>query len=181
MDTQTTGFPYEKHTLPKPKSISELEEELKNKKQEIKDVLKRVYSHDADPFSYWFAEEIIKMFMMKDLKNLETKIMNLKIINNKFENKQMNNGIKHITKEEIEIAKRYPIEELARSRLELRPSGKNFIALCPFHQEKHGSFYLYTETNSFYCYGCNKGGDNITLAIALYGVNFKDAVTMLQN
>lgn len=79
----------------------------------------------------------------------------------------------------IAIAKTRPISELARSRLELRPSGKNFVALCPFHNEKTPSCYLYTETNTFYCFGCHEKGDVITFTQHLYGVDFKEAVKML--
>ncbi|PIV85902.1 MAG: hypothetical protein COW50_04490 [Candidatus Moranbacteria bacterium CG17_big_fil_post_rev_8_21_14_2_50_41_107] len=70
--------------------------------------------------------------------------------------------------------------ELARSQIDLKSSGKNFVGLCPFHMEKTPSFYLYTETNSFYCFGCQTGGDVITLTMHLYSIRFTDAVAMLQ-
>lgn len=79
----------------------------------------------------------------------------------------------------IVFAKTRPISELARSRLELRPSGKNFVALCPFHNEKTPSCYFYTETNTFYCFGCHEKGDIITFYMHLYGVSFTEAVKML--
>lgn len=79
----------------------------------------------------------------------------------------------------IAVAKTRPIHELARSKLEIRPSGKNFVALCPFHNEKTPSCYFYTETNTFYCFGCQEGGDVITFIQHLYGVDFKEAVRMI--
>ena len=37
------------------------------------------------------------------------------------------------------------------------------IGLCPFHSEKTPSFTIYLNNNSFYCFGCHKGGDSIHL------------------
>lgn len=37
------------------------------------------------------------------------------------------------------------------------------VACCPLHDEDTPSFRYYEETNSFYCFGCRKGGDVINL------------------
>jgi DNA primase len=34
-------------------------------------------------------------------------------------------------------------------------------ALCPFHQERTPSFWVYKDTNSFYCFGCKVSGDSV--------------------
>ena len=47
-------------------------------------------------------------------------------------------------------------------------------ALCPFHDEKTGSLKVYP--HSFYCYGCGKGGDVITLVRSLFDLSFRDAL-----
>ena len=47
-------------------------------------------------------------------------------------------------------------------------------ALCPFHDEKTGSLKVYP--HSFYCYGCGKGGDVITLVRSLFDLPFRDAL-----
>lgn len=47
-------------------------------------------------------------------------------------------------------------------------------ALCPFHDEKTGSLKVYP--HSFYCYGCGKGGDVITLVRSLFDLPFTDAL-----
>lgn len=42
----------------------------------------------------------------------------------------------------------------------LKKSGKLFKGLCPFHPDKKTqSFTVYPESQSFYCFGCNRGGD----------------------
>lgn len=42
---------------------------------------------------------------------------------------------------------------------------------CPFHKEKTGSLMVYPETNSWKCYGCNKGGDVIALLAEFDGID----------
>ncbi|MCD6568551.1 hypothetical protein J7K70_00135 [bacterium] len=79
----------------------------------------------------------------------------------------------------IEQAKQTPIVDIASSFLQLKKSGKNYKALCPFHKEKHPSFYLYPETNSFYCFGCNQGGDVIKLVELAFNLEFKEAIEYL--
>lgn len=39
---------------------------------------------------------------------------------------------------------------------------------CPFHSEKTPSFKVYAETNSFYCFGCGKGGDAIAFVMKMF-------------
>lgn len=44
--------------------------------------------------------------------------------------------------------------------------------ICPLHSENTGSFRYYEETNSFYCFGCGRGGDVIKLHQYYYSINF---------
>jgi len=44
----------------------------------------------------------------------------------------------------------------------LKQRGALMVGICPFHSEKTPSFTIYPE-NNFYCYGCHKGGDSISL------------------
>ena len=80
---------------------------------------------------------------------------------------------------EIRHAKEVPIESLLTSKF--RKVGKTFLALCPLHNERSPSFVIYPKSNSFFCYGCNKGGDAITFIKSLYGFSFVDAVRHLTN
>ena len=61
-----------------------------------------------------------------------------------------------------ELKMRNDMAEVASSYINLKRSGKNFTGLCPFHNEKTPSFHIYTENNTFYCFGCGAGGDVIT-------------------
>lgn len=57
--------------------------------------------------------------------------------------------------------------------------GKYYIALCPFHNDKNPSLFLYPNTNSYYCFGCQEHGDIIDLYAKLTGADFKTAVKEL--
>jgi DNA primase len=52
-----------------------------------------------------------------------------------------------------------------------RRVGKNMVARCPLlgHDDKTPSFYVYPETGSFWCFGCQRGGDVVHLAAHAWG------------
>ena len=60
--------------------------------------------------------------------------------------------------------------------IKLRKSGANWSALCPFHKEKSGSFYLYPATTSYYCFGCHAHGDVFDFVMKMENVSFPEAV-----
>ena len=60
--------------------------------------------------------------------------------------------------------------------IKLRKSGANWSALCPFHKEKSGSFYLYPASASYYCFGCHEHGDVFTFVMKMESLSFPEAV-----
>ena len=61
-----------------------------------------------------------------------------------------------------------------------RRSSKRVSILCPCHDDKnHGSCYLDTETNRFYCFSCHKGGDAIDMVRYVKKCSFAEAVKFL--
>jgi DNA primase len=60
--------------------------------------------------------------------------------------------------------------------IKLRKSGANWSALCPFHQEKSGSFYLYPANNTYYCFGCHEHGDVFSFVMKMETLTFPEAV-----
>lgn len=170
-------FPEAKDIIPV--NIGGCKKIIAEKEMEIRKLLEQIYSLKVDQFSEWFAEEVVKVFFYPELEKYQKRLMKLeriKMLLDPNKNKSLLDF-----QEGMEIAKNYPIYELARDKLDLRSSGKNFVSLCPFHNEKTPSFYLYSETNTFYCFGCQEHGDVITLTMALYGISFKEAVVMLKN
>lgn len=83
-----------------------------------------------------------------------------------------------LSQADVEVARAVPIQYLLSDR-EFRRSGGQLKTLCPLHNERTPSFVVYPNTNSFYCYGCLKGGDAITLVRLLYGCGFVEAVQRL--
>lgn len=78
-----------------------------------------------------------------------------------------------------ELEARCPIDEIASSYVNLKRRGKNLVGLCPFHNEKTPSFNIYPESNSFYCFGCNKGGGVFQFVMGVENLAFPDAVRWL--
>src|SRR5579884_1363710 len=61
----------------------------------------------------------------------------------------------------------------------LRQSGKAFKGLCPFHGERTPSFYVFPETGTWRCFGCNEGGDLFTFVEKQQGLDFREALLLL--
>ena len=58
----------------------------------------------------------------------------------------------------------FRVEEVAERLTDLRPASRGaLMGLCPFHAERSASFYVWPETQTWKCFGCNRGGDVITL------------------
>jgi len=68
------------------------------------------------------------------------------------------------------------ITRIVGEYIKLRKSGANWSALCPFHKEKSGSFYLYPATASYYCFGCHEHGDVFTFVMKMESLSFPEAV-----
>ncbi len=78
-----------------------------------------------------------------------------------------------------ELKMRCNIAEIASGYVNLKRSGRNLIGLCPFHSEKTPSFNIYTENESFYCFGCGVGGDVITFIMKAENLDYMEAVRFL--
>ena len=61
----------------------------------------------------------------------------------------------------------------------LKPSGKSFKGLCPFHNEKTPSFHVNPERQIFHCFGCNEGGDTFKFLMLYDKLSFVEAVEQL--
>ncbi|HET6352270.1 MAG TPA: DNA primase [Coriobacteriia bacterium] len=68
---------------------------------------------------------------------------------------------------------------LISERIVLKPKGRLFWGLCPFHGEKTPSFKVDPGTQLWHCFGCGKGGDAFGFVIESDKVDFPDAVRLL--
>ena len=51
------------------------------------------------------------------------------------------------------------IEEIIGEHIALRPAGREFVGLCPFHEDRRPSMYVSPQKQIFYCFVCAAGGD----------------------
>ncbi len=78
-----------------------------------------------------------------------------------------------------ELTRRTDIVELVGSYVQLKRKGRLYGGLCPFHSEKTPSFYVYPDTQSFYCFGCGAGGDAIAFTRKINSIDYPEAVKLL--
>ena len=72
-----------------------------------------------------------------------------------------------------------PIETVMGGYVNLIRRGRNYVCSCPFHSEKTPSCTVFTDTQSFYCFGCGAGGDVITFTMKIENLDFSEAVKLL--
>jgi DNA primase len=61
----------------------------------------------------------------------------------------------------------------------LQKAGKSLKGLCPFHNERTPSFYVFAETQTWHCFGCNEGGDIFAFVQKQQGLEFREALQYL--
>ena len=78
-----------------------------------------------------------------------------------------------------ELLSRTDVIEVIDEFLSLRKAGRNYVALCPFHNEKTPSFSVNPEKQFYYCFGCGAGGSAINFLMNYLRLNFVEAVSQL--
>jgi len=78
-----------------------------------------------------------------------------------------------------DIKQRLDIVDVISSYLKLEKAGRNFKALCPFHQEKTPSFYIFPDRQSWRCFGCGAGGDLFSFVMKKEGTDFGETLKTL--
>ena len=69
---------------------------------------------------------------------------------------------------------------LVGSRVELRRAGvDSYFGLCPFHDERSGSFHVRPDEKHYHCFGCQASGDPFTWMMETEGLDFKAAMEAL--
>ncbi len=71
------------------------------------------------------------------------------------------------------------ISEIIGDRVKLKRSSRGYEGLCPFHAEKTPSFHVYTDTKTYYCFGCHEAGNIFTFLMKADNLGFLDAVEIL--
>jgi DNA primase len=75
-----------------------------------------------------------------------------------------------------EVKQKVDIVDIISERVVLRKRGRNFTGLCPFHDEKTGSFNVNPNDQLYYCFGCGAGGDAVKFLMELNKQSFSEVV-----
>ncbi|WP_336577242.1 DNA primase, partial [Candidatus Enterococcus mansonii] len=75
-----------------------------------------------------------------------------------------------------EIRQRTNIVDVVGQYVQLKKSGKNYMGLCPFHEERSPSFSVAEDKQIFHCFGCGKGGTVFNFLQEIEGINFPESV-----
>lgn len=78
-----------------------------------------------------------------------------------------------------EVRARVDIVDVVSQYTRLERSGRRFRGLCPFHTEKTPSFYVDRETQLYYCFGCQKGGNVFNFLVEMEKAPFYEVVERL--
>ena len=78
-----------------------------------------------------------------------------------------------------QIRSRLNLADVVQQYVRLRKQGRELLGLCPFHQEKTPSFTVSEQKQSWYCFGCQKGGDLFTFVQEIEKTDFRGALRIL--
>ena len=80
-----------------------------------------------------------------------------------------------------ELLNRIDVVDIIDKRVTLKKAGANYLACCPFHQEKTPSFTVSPSKQFYHCFGCGEHGSAISFLIEYEGLTFVDAINDLAN
>ena len=78
-----------------------------------------------------------------------------------------------------EVRDRTDIVDLISGYVKLQKKGSSYFGLCPFHNEKTGSFSVSPQKQMYYCFGCGAGGNAYTFLMQYENYSFQEAVRHL--
>ena len=78
-----------------------------------------------------------------------------------------------------EVRDHTDIVELISGYVKLQKKGSSYFGLCPFHNEKTGSFSVSPHKQMYYCFGCGAGGNAYTFLMQYENYSFQEALQFL--
>ena len=84
-----------------------------------------------------------------------------------------------ISESTINQVRNLSIEDVLRPYVKLSKKGSTLMGLCPFHEERTGSFAVSLAKNLYHCFSCNRGGDAIAFIMEKENLSFMEAVGVI--
>ena len=78
-----------------------------------------------------------------------------------------------------QIRSQVAISSVIAKKVKLKKKGKDFLGLCPFHQEKTPSFTVNDAKGLYYCFGCGAGGDVVKFVSETEKLTYGEAIKKL--
>ena len=78
-----------------------------------------------------------------------------------------------------EVRSRNDIVDVVGGYVKLQKRGSTYFGLCPFHNEKTGSFSVTPSKQMYYCFGCGAGGNVFTFLMQYENFTFSEALQSL--
>lgn len=79
----------------------------------------------------------------------------------------------------IQAVKDVNVIDVISHYVDMKRKGANYLGLCPFHDEKTGSFTVSPAKNMYKCFGCGKGGDAIKFVMDYEGKTYPEAIELI--
>jgi DNA primase len=75
-----------------------------------------------------------------------------------------------------EVLNRIDVVDIVDQRVKLKKAGANYVACCPFHQEKSPSFTVSPSKQFYHCFGCGAHGSAISFLMEYEGLTFIESI-----
>ena len=178
------AFPTEQNLVVE--KLQEYWDEATERYQQVKKIRNIVDNVQNDPFSKWFFVNVEKFKEAGRLKWLYQQIKRLEHMKLIYERRRVEALLTFTKFETKEERKRYNITKMFAKEgllleiasldgIKLKGHGNRYSGLCPFHEEKTGSFYIYHD-NWYHCYGCQAHGNFIDYLMKTRHIEFKEAL-----
>lgn len=179
-DVKTMADALKDMTSDKILDLTEKEEYLENLLDDRTYIRRKMFLRDyrgnnkQQDWDYTF--QLSDMKLRERLADIKSQLDNFRYIHKILNPKDKENKYVPI---DLDVIKQIPITDFYREKT--KTSGGKLIGKCPFHNEKTGSFTIYTATNSFHCFGCQESGTVIDFYSKMYKIDIKEAIKQLNN
>jgi hypothetical protein len=163
------------------KIVKRLHKELTQKRTKLVSKIDKAFaaidaeSPNEDYRYYWKAVFHVRHKLDEELRDVDIKLARQRRYLTIINDKPLPEGA--INAEMIQAAKDVPIESIFDQQF--RQTGNRLVGICPFHEEKTASFFIYKDTNRCYCFSCKAGYNTIDSYMRLRDCDFNEAVLEL--